>query len=237
MDRDPHTQRFRLKREITVGDILTILAILISSITLFFTWSKERQQQRIEQGNKVKSAAARTLAKLERWQEYSLRYYDIVEPMFVDTSIVFAKEFDTVATRDYLWKNLGQEKASIEQKKFDEEIETTYVELYSYDPTTFDAFVTNLKKLKEDDEAVFESFRAQTEINILDQKDDSSRGKRQGKYQTALLGNLLRNTKDQHRKVLKSRLEATFKPMREMLLAIIKQSDEQIAEKRYAPIR
>ena len=236
-NQDLHTQRFRLKREITVGDVLTIFAILISAITLFFTWSKEREQQRIEQGNKVKSAAARTLAKLERWQEYSLRYYQNVEPLFVDTSNLFAKEFDTVAARDYLWKKLGEEKAIIEQRKFDEQVETTYVELYSYDPSVFDTFVSSIKKLKEDDEVVFDSFRSETEINILDQESGSTRSKHQGKYQTASLGNLLRKIRDGQRSLLKSKLDATLKPMRKMLLNIIAQSDEQIAEKRYAPLR
>lgn len=156
-------QKFRLKREIAIGEILTVIAIVISAVTLLTTLAKDRRQRVSEQANNVRSTSAKALAKLERWQDHSLRYYQNIEPIFVDASVLFAKDRDMAATRDFLWKRLGEEKSVIEQKKSQEEIETAFVELYSYDSKVFDIFVTSIKRLKKNDEDAFDQLRVQAE--------------------------------------------------------------------------
>jgi hypothetical protein len=59
---------FVLKREITIGDILTFLSIIVSVVALLSVWFKEMQIRKKEKANKVRTAAAKTLAKLERWK-------------------------------------------------------------------------------------------------------------------------------------------------------------------------
>lgn len=224
-------QKFRLKREIAIGEILTVIAIVISAVTLLTTLAKDRRQRVSEQANNVRSTSAKALAKLERWQDHSLRYYQNIEPIFVDASVLFAKDRDMAATRDFLWKRLGEEKSVIEQKKSQEEIETAFVELYSYDSKVFDIFVTSIKRLKKNDEDAFDQLRVQAERDVLAEKVTLQPGVR---YQTANLGNALRKSCNEHRKSLQVKFDSTLEQIRKILLGVIAQSDEQISQKKYA---
>jgi len=93
-----------LNPEITVGNILTILSIFVLVIALLIPWSKDQRIRKKDHADKVRNAAGKTLAKLERWEELSLRYYQDVQPLFVEASEKLAKGFHVVAVRDFLWR-------------------------------------------------------------------------------------------------------------------------------------
>ena len=75
-----------LKKEVAVGDLLTTASILISLIALLFSWSQSRALVQREQANKVRDAAAKTLAKLQRRQTISTPLFDEIQPSLVETS-------------------------------------------------------------------------------------------------------------------------------------------------------
>ena len=78
---------------VDVGNILTVATISVSVIVLLMSLAKDRRIREREIADKVRGAAARTLAKLERWQELT-SYYENVRPGFEETSRMLATDFD-----------------------------------------------------------------------------------------------------------------------------------------------
>jgi len=92
---------FKAKKEINIGEILTFLSIIISVIALMVSWSKDREIQRREQANKIRVEAAKVLAKIERWKELQLWFYQEIEQIFVETSEKLSENKNIVSTRDH----------------------------------------------------------------------------------------------------------------------------------------
>src|SRR5205809_6148245 len=93
--------------DIKIGDVLTALSILLSLIALLSALAQERALRRRDQADKIRNAAAKTLTKLERWQELNNWFFHYIEPIFVNVSEKLANEQDIVAARDFLWKELS----------------------------------------------------------------------------------------------------------------------------------
>ena len=75
----------KLKQEISIGEILTSLTILISLVTLSINWTLERKKNQAEQANQIRVAASEAWDKIDRWREISSSYIDL-DPIFVETS-------------------------------------------------------------------------------------------------------------------------------------------------------
>lgn len=209
-----------LNPEIGVGDILTSLSIIVSAVALAISWGRDRQIARKEQADKVRNAAARTLAKLERREELSLRLYDEVQPLFVETSEKLAEDpSNATIPRDYLWKRLEEARQSATLRILDEEIEVAYVELYGYIPAIYQPFVRTVAKLKAEDETTFRDMQEATQADVMSFED---RGQR---FQSAELGNRFRRTGTKYRGSLQDKMESTIKPIQQFLLSVILKSD------------
>jgi hypothetical protein len=132
---------FALDRTIKASDLLTSVTIIVSVVALVITWTKDRDVRVREQADRVRAAAAKTLAKLERWQTLQLSLYDQLQPVFVETSEMLGKEFNVIGTRDYLWKQLNAEHTRISAKVLEEGFETAYVDLFAYYPPSDKRFL------------------------------------------------------------------------------------------------
>lgn len=217
-----------LNPEVSVGDILTSLSIIISAIALAISWGRDRQIAVKKQADKVRNAASKTLAKLERWQELSLRLYEDVQPLFVEASEMLAKDPNNAEPpRDFLWKKLEEVRQSATLRIVDEELEVAYVDLYGYIPAIYQSFVQTVQKLKEEDETAFRDLQEATQKNVMSFAD-RGRG-----FQTAELGNSLRRTCAQIQDSLQTAMQDTLKPIHEFLLSVILKSDNDIL--RYSP--
>ena len=220
---------FTLTREIKVGDILTSLSILISATVLLRAWAKDRRDREKELADKIRNAAAKTLAKLDRWQELSLWFFHYTQPLFVETSEMLIKDFDIVAARDYFWKKANEARVNISGRILDEEIEIAYVELYGYHPGVNSLFVKTIKELKEKEEAVFYDFIESSQETI------KSYLSKKASYQSAQLGNDLREIAFHFGSMLREKTDTTLKPIREFLVDIISKSDAEILKRRILP--
>ena len=217
---------FVLIREITIGDILTFLSIIISVTALLNVWMKERQIRNKEQADKIRTAAAKTLAKLERLKELSLWYYQDIQPIFVETSEMLTEKFDVIVARDFLWKMLNITRKNTAQRILDEEIEIAYVELYGYYPAIYDKFVSTIEIFKNEEEIAFKDLILTTQKDILSFKDH------RGEYETAMLGNALRESCNINCESFQKKIEKTLKPIHEILVDLISKSDEDILKRK-----
>lgn len=67
-----HGMSLQFDKTIKAGDVLTSLTVTISVIALVLSLAKDRSSRTIDQANKVRSAAASAIVKLDRWQGLQL---------------------------------------------------------------------------------------------------------------------------------------------------------------------
>jgi hypothetical protein len=191
--------------------------------------AKDRRSREREFGDRVRAAAARTLGKLERWQQLAARLYQDVQPLFVDVSQKLHAELDAEAARDLLWRELSVVRTAAEQRIVDEEIESAYVELYPYHPSVQQRFAETMSRLKEIDAAVYFEFVRRSQEQVLAYK-----GARRD-YTPSLLGNDLRLESARAERRLVGELERAIAPIREFLVGVISLSDTRIASRTEIP--
>ena len=214
--------------KLDVGNLLTSITILLTLVALLSAIGKERRSREREFGDRVRTAAARTLGKLERWQQLSARLYQDVQPLFIEVSQMLHSELDAEAARDLLWRELSVARTSAEQRIVDEEIESAYVDLYPYHPSVHRRFAETMSRLKVIDDAVYVDFVKVSQERVL------AYGDRTG-YTPALLGNDLRLEAARAERRLVDELEEAIKPIREFLVSVIALSDERIAAREDLP--
>jgi hypothetical protein len=218
-----------VKKEITVGDILTILTIVISLIGallgLLIASYKDRMLKRKEYADKIRHAAGSVIAKLERWRELSLRYFGDIQPTLTDADVRLVKRNDVKDARDFLWRNLTALRAQSTLRIVDEEIEIAYSGLYGYDPNIHAVYVAAIKKLKLIDEDVYTRVLMDTQENVVDIGNLA-------KIDSADLGNALRETCGNLAGELDERLAEVVDGFRDIMIKLIQANDTEIVERR-----
>jgi hypothetical protein len=220
---------FTIVKEIKVGDILTSVSILISALAFLRAWTKDREIRNKEIADRTRSAAAITLAKLERWRDLSLWFFQSTQPLFVETSEMLTNQFDVVATRDFLWKKLNEVRTEVSNRVMKEQIEIAYVELAGYHPAVYDFFTSTIGTLKENQGEAYDKFIERTQRVVMSYKS------RQAGYQTAMLGNDLRTVAYESQSALRAQTDQTLKPIHEFLINIIAESDKAILTRKILP--
>jgi hypothetical protein len=207
----------KLEKTIKVGEILTIITILISVAGVFITLSKDRYMREKEQADRIRNAAAKTSAMLERWQSLNLSFFDELQPDFVETSEILSKKHDAQEARDHLWKKINSCKANIAAKILDEHIEIAYMDLCVSLPDFQKLFEISLKKLELAKKKTIDSFLRETENNVISANDLES---------TAVLGTVLRQTAESHQSQLINKTNEILAPVQSTLTAVIKNPND-----------
>lgn len=217
-----------LKKEITVGDLLTILTILLSVIGAFLglllSSVKDQQLKRKEYADRIRRASGTIIAKLERWKELSLRYYEDIQPLLTDADILLIDKKDVIATRDYLWRHMVDLKAKTSQRIMDEEIEVAYADLYGYDPRIHSLYVSAVRNLKKTERQIYMDLLQETQQDVLDMKDNTP-------IFSSKLGNALRGTCNDFGQALADDLDKEIELFRNEMIKLIEASDKEIVKK------
>jgi hypothetical protein len=211
---------------VEVGHILTSVTIALSVLALLISRAKDRRTREHELANAVRGAAARTLAKLERWEELALWYYSDAKPLFIDASDKLAEQFDVEGVRDFLWRSLENARLGAAERIRDEELEEAYVELYAYDPRVYERFRATLVDLKAVDLKIYGSFLEAAQGEVL-----AFQGRRKG-YAPPLLGNALRRASSEHERDLQTEIRAALGPLHDFLVEIVSSDDRALLARR-----
>jgi len=209
---------------VKISDILTLLIIVISLISIRHELEKERILRQKEQADKVRDAASVIISKLDRWKELSLSLFQEIEAAFVETSEHFGDNPDVEKTRDFVWAKLNLLRTNCFEKMLSENIESAYVNLYRFDPSVRDFFDKVIKQLKAEEEVMFQELLVSTQNEILVncRKDD---------YKTSDLRNSLMSRSIYIKIFYKERLEYILEIVGKYLLPIISKSDEDLLKK------
>jgi len=208
-----------IEKNISIGNILTILTIIVSVISFLVTWNKEIDTGRSAQANKIRVAAATTLVKLDRWKSVSFSLFELIRPDFFDTKQMLIENFNVTAARDHLWKALEVTRAALLRRANEDQVEMAYLELYAYHPEVRNLFIENLATAKDTEAQMFRELLIETQEVVLSQ--------RKADDYTPLWTNL---TKVSHEKrsEYQARIDSTFTRLFKMLDELITLNDEMI---------
>jgi len=126
--------RIVLEPGVKVGDLLTIVVILVSVYSIKAALQKDRDIKQKEKADKVRNAAAKTIANLIRWRELTLSIFQDIDDIFIQ-SIKGSKEvLDTNEFANLLLENLRNMKKATCKKRLEEDKGIKYTDIYDYDP-------------------------------------------------------------------------------------------------------
>ena len=212
----------RFDKTIKAGDVLTSLTVTISVITLVLSLAKDRSSRTIDQANRVRSAAASAIVKLDRWQGVQLSLYQELQPLFVELSEGLATKYDVVGTRDKFWRQVNAERIRIARQVLEEQLGTAYLDIVAHFPAARERYVDAFAGLAKVEDEVSNEFLGEAERAIL------ALGDKEATYQTAQLGNALRERALRSASTLKARSEEVIAPIRRFLLSVIALPDDTI---------
>jgi hypothetical protein len=148
-----------LNSEITIGNILTILSVLISAAALAYNWRKDRQLRRTEYADRIRHGASEVAAKLERWPLLVGQFFDDVQPLVHDVDRLHGDEQARREARMTLDRGLFERRALASARIAEERIESAWVDLYGYDPRIYELFLGAVSRIKAIDERYFAQLR------------------------------------------------------------------------------
>jgi hypothetical protein len=214
---------FYLDNTIKFGDFITAIAILISLISLLISLRKDRNLRQKQQADIVRSCAARTLAKLDRWKEISLSMFDRLDIIFVNTSTLWAKNENGEVLKDLLWMKIDKERVKNLENIKKEEIESSYNDLYGFDPYARAYFEYVLDLLKEEEEIMYRKALQPGIQDIVKEMQNE-----EGERWTANFRNALAIHANHMREIYESRLSLILQKVSDSLLELIKKKDDKI---------
>ena len=219
----------RVDWSIRIGDLLTMVTIIVSVTAMLISWSKDREAKQKEQADQVRVAVGTAVAKLDRIQALHLSAFQELQPAFVDTAEMLAKDFNVVAARDFLSKRINGQRTKIVEKALDEHIETAYIGLFSHYPAIRPLFLDTLRQLKAAEEEVLGVFLDATQREIMALRE------RKADYNSGELEHSLRGIAAEHRADLERKTASILEPARAFLLQVVTKSDGEILTHGIAP--
>lgn len=213
------------KAEISIGNILTTVTILVSMITLVRSWRKDIQLKRKKYADRIRRAAGLIIAKLERWRELSLSFFADIQPLITDADVKLTETQDLIAVRDSFWRDVIATRSKVLRDILSEQIEITYSDLYGYDPRVQELFTEAINRIKSIDEDIYSQVMMVTQDDIFNLEDKSP-------YHSAQLGNLLRETIGNLANKQRHLIEDIISLYRQQMIKLIMASDEEIVAKR-----
>ena len=219
--------KLTVDRTISFGHLLTSVSIMISIVALLYGWSKDIGQRRVEQADEIRNAAAQALAKVQRWEELSLSLFEEIQPTLVATTELVRDEGGEKAG-DYLWREWYASRQRMRFRILEEEIETAYVGLYGYHPEVRQLFVTARDSLQKKEEAMFYGVTVRTDSIVRNAKSGPN-------FQTAALGNKLRQVVGRYQERYEEQLDHEFHCLEDFLIGLVDTSDEDLINRRTKP--
>lgn len=217
---------FLLNPEISVGDILTTISILLSLLVLISSWNKDQKLKQKDYADKIRHSASVVVAKIERWKGLSLQFFEEIQPIIVDADMNWVSKKDILNVRDIFWRELVATRTKIFQKITDEEIEIAYTNLYGYDTKIQGLFDDVVRRLRAAENYTNQKTLYQTQIDII-----SAYERKSVKLQSSALGNKLRDTCYEMKKERQEMMTQVIKPFVDQLIKLIQENDRNILNK------
>ena len=215
-----------LKGDITFGDVVTALSILLSGIALFVSWRRDQALKQKEYADRIRRGASTVVAKLQRWLDLTLGFFDEIQPLITEADTTLVSTQEVLGVRDSLWRGLVDTHAKLLRRVSEEQIEIAYVDLFGYDPRVQDLFVEVIERLRLIDQSIYSEALYSTQADVLLQQNSER------PFASSQLGNKLRDTCRNLATEGKGLMEEAVMPFSEEMVRVIRQTDHDIVSGR-----
>jgi hypothetical protein len=206
--------------KITFGDLLTFVSIAVSAAGLAWTWHQDITTRERQQATEVRKAAAMTLAKMERLGQLADLLFADLQPIIVDTGDLLAEKHDAELARDYFWKTVSAAQLGQRKRVMDEQIEGSYVTLYSYMADARSLFQSAVQQLRTAEDAALDHIMAGCQKEILDYNP--------GSFKPAILGNKCRGIVSAEQEYYFGKASTILAPLVQHLSQIVSKKDGDV---------
>lgn len=214
-------QAFELDPKVKLGDLITSLSFALALAGFLYTWTKDRRFKTKEYADRVRAAAALTLAKIDRCESLFLSLFFVLQPIITEADEFIVREKDLVRCRDLFWKQANGARLLVLNSFRDEEIELAYAPLLPFRADIYNIFRESIGLAQRAEDRLFWSLQddCQTSISNLDTQRD---------FKSARLGNELREVLGRHLATYSKELDEVFKYVRGFLRGVIAAKDREI---------
>ncbi len=139
---------FTLDKTITVGELMTVLSIMVSAISVVVTWNSEQNIQVRENATRTRVEIAKTWNKVNQVIQIQLSFYELLDEDIVEASRIAVVEKEPIKARDYMWEKCFKHRAEIMNIISQNDWEVAYTNLLTYGIPADSLYIKTVKKLK-----------------------------------------------------------------------------------------
>jgi hypothetical protein len=206
-----------------LGDLITLFSVIVALAGFSYTWNKDRKLRTKEYADRVRSAAATTLAKIDRCESLFISFPNILQPIITETDELIVRTKNRVETRDMFWRQVTNARLTIHLQFREEEIELAYAPLLPFREDIYDIFRGSIDSAKQVEDKFFWTLLNACQAAILEMTE--------GPIMSAALGNVLRQILGKYQDVYSRDLTNCFAPVRRFLNQVVRSSDKELVIK------
>ncbi len=222
--------QFTLKRQISFGDLLTPISILISLVAVLLTWQNERESRTKQYADSIRGSCSTVSAKLERWGTLAGRYFDDIQLALITASTETARTHKNLPARTDLYRGLKEAEGKASQRIVDEQLEIAYTELYAYVPALRPPF----EKIRQQITAAERGSHYRLEHSLQDKINDKKLLKCSD---SSVMGNALRTEAWEEREKLDKEIQQITAALRANILKLINLTDRDLLHPQKGPAK
>jgi hypothetical protein len=213
---------WQLDFHLKITDIITSLSVLCAAATLTYSWLKDRKLRTREYSDKIRSACALTLSKVDRCQILFMSIDDLMQPVITEADSFMITGKNKADCRDLFWKRLNEIRTIIFDRFQKEEIELAYAPLLVYRQDVYEMFRQGIGASRSVERTWFWILQERCQFAILSMQESQ--------MTSAILGNELRTILGVHMDEFDAHLTSALSELKDFLRQIIAMSDREITQ-------
>lgn len=175
---------FSIDNRITIGELMTVVSIVFSAVSVLITWRNEQKIQIRENATRTRVEISKTLNTVNQVIQIQLSFYELIEEDIVEASRISVVEKEPIKARDYMWEKLFRHRGEILNIISQNDWEVAYTNLLTYGISADSLYIKTINRLKKLQENQFNLTLRAFEKEITDFKPSS------GQQTTALIDRL-----------------------------------------------
>jgi len=213
--------RIKLKSDISMGELLTSLSILISLTALLINWNKDRQIEVKRQSAAIKELSIQAFSNVVFWKDLNLHFFDRADVTIKDAARLFALNKKNILTRDLFAKEINQIRNEIDYEILQKDLKTFHFKLLNYGLDPDSTFIRTITYINTILEINYKDYQQDTERIILSEEIPKTK-------ETAILGDKLRSINNVYRRKTKDLFKLESTKLQDYLHSIIIKTDQEI---------
>ncbi len=212
---------FEIDKRVTLGEVMTIVSILFSAISVLITWRYEQKIQILENATRTRVEIAKTLNTVNQVIQIQLSFYELIEEDIVEASRISVVENEPAKARDFMWEKFFKHRAEILNIVAQNDWEVAYTNLLTYGISADTLYIKSINRLKGLQENQFDFLLRDFQNEILEFKPTS-------KLATAELTDRLRDIKNVYRENHKSYTKKATQELSDYCMKLIRATDKHL---------